>query len=147
VPEYGRVHDASRTPGPWTSFDFERIMQGHRAMRAAIAPQAGPVLIEDTDPLLTHVWQTYLTGQIGPLPTDIADHYLFLDTDQPWLDDGTRYQAQPMDRARFQAAAHSALITAGARFTHVRGTPDERLATCRAVVTDLQASIAQTGAP
>ncbi|MFM2391248.1 MAG: transcriptional regulator NadR [Pseudomonadota bacterium] len=140
VPEYGRIHDANRQPGPWTSADFQRIMAGHRAMRAALAPQAGPVLIEDTDPLLTHVWQGYLADHPGTtLPDDTADLYLLLDTDQPWLDDGTRYQANPADRARFQRAALAALHAVGANVVHVSGQHGERLATCRAAITTLLA--------
>ena len=44
VPEYGRVYDANRPDGPWQVNDFAAIMAGHRAMRAAIPGNAGPVL-------------------------------------------------------------------------------------------------------
>ena len=140
VPEYGRIHDANRKPGPWTPEDFHRIIAGHRALRRAIAPEAGPVLIEDTDPLLTHVWQGFLTGQSPEtLPDDIADLYLLLDTDQPWRDDGTRYQGDPQDRRSFHTSARAALVAAGARFVAVRGTPEQRLATCRAAISEILA--------
>lgn len=142
VPEYGRVHDANRAPGPWLPADFRRIMAGHRALRDAISPEAGPVLIEDTDPLLTSVWQDYLTGTSPEAaPEDIADLYLLLDTDQPWQDDGTRYQGAPADRARFQTAAMARLKAAGAHYVTVKGLPDQRLQLCRAAISDLLATL------
>jgi HTH-type transcriptional repressor of NAD biosynthesis genes len=141
VPEYGRIHDANRAPGPWTEADFARIMTGHRAMRRAMAGQAGPVLFEDTDPLLTQVWQGFLTGApVTTPPPDLAELYLVLDIDRPWIDDGTRYQGDPAERAGFQAAVLAQLDRFGAKRVVITGTWAERRARCRDAV---QALLAQ----
>jgi hypothetical protein len=63
VPEYGRTYDDNRKGALWTKRDFQAIALGHEAMRAAIAPEAGYLLFEDTDPLLTRVWEEYLLGE------------------------------------------------------------------------------------
>jgi hypothetical protein len=60
VPEYGRTYERFRGEGAWGLDDFVRIAKGHLALRAAVASVAGPVLVEDTDPLLTAVWARML---------------------------------------------------------------------------------------
>ncbi|NBZ89854.1 AAA family ATPase [Stagnihabitans tardus] len=146
VPEYGRVHDAHRAEGPWTEADFAQIMAGHRAMRRALAGQAGPVLFEDTDPLLTQVWQGFLTGQAPTEPPpDLADLYFVLDIDRPWIDDGTRYQGDPAARAAFQAAVLAQLDRFGANRVLITGDWAERRALCIRAVSRLLGSSARTG--
>lgn len=143
VPEYGRIHDANRPPGPWTDADFSRIASGHRAMRRALAGRAGPILIEDTDPFLTQVWQGFLTGSrpFGP-PEDLADLYLVLDIDCPWVDDGTRYQGQVFAREGFQAEVLAQLDRFGARTVLIRGAWEER----RRAALDALATLGAAGA-
>ena len=138
VPEYGRVHDANRTRGPWTSEDFAQFAAGHRAMRKAMQGFAGPVLFEDTDPLWTQVWQGLLTGHTPQEPPhDLADLYLVLDIDQPWTDDGTRYQDDPVTRAGFQTAVLAQLDRFGAQRVLITGDWAKRLERCRSAVEDL----------
>lgn len=128
VPEYGRVFDAYRS-SPWQSSHFEAIEHGQRAMRLVIAPRSGPVLIEDTDELVTRVWEEALTG-LRPArmrPARLADLYLLLDTDLQWQNDGTRYHEQHLLREQFQASMQRELKDAGARFRIVRGLGGHRL--------------------
>ena len=128
VPEYGRVFDAFRT-GDWQSESFLQIEAGHGAMRRAIAPHAGPVLIEDTDELVTRVWEEALTGKRPQRarPSQLADIYLLLDTDLPWKDDGTRYQEDISFRADFQKSLERELREAGVLWKTVNGTGEDRL--------------------
>ncbi|MET0171065.1 MAG: AAA family ATPase [Agrobacterium vaccinii] len=138
VPEYGRTYDAYRI-GDWQAKSFEEIEAGHRAMRQAIAPSAGPILIEDTDELLTRVWEEALTGQrpTRPRPADIANLYLLLDTDLSWHDDGTRYQQDISFRSDFQQAVKRELEEANTIWRTVSGVGQDRLTNALAILKDI----------
>lgn len=141
VPEYGRVYDQYRGRGPWTADDFLRISEGHVAVREAVARNAGPILIEDTDPLLTAVWARMLRGESLPAleaETRLADLYLLLDIDVPWRDDGTRY-FDGEDRERFMMLCRELLARREARFVSVSGDWDKRLMTSEQAVEELLA--------
>jgi len=143
LPEYGRTYDAAKTDRVWNACDFTAIATRHRALRRTLAPLAGPILIEDTDPLLTTVWQDYLTGRPAPnaLIPDPADLYLLLDADLPWQNDGTRYQADAAHRRAFQAKCEAALAENRACVLRVSGDHKARFAQCRDAVADLIAQI------
>lgn len=128
VPEYGRVYDSYRQ-GDWSSGLFEVIEAGHNAMRNAIAPMAGPILLEDTDELMTRVWEEYLTGRrpIRSRPVKLADLYLLLSLEVPWQDDQTRYQGNPAERYAFQALVERELVDSAANWRSVGGTGSDRL--------------------
>ena len=99
------------------------------------------MLIEDTDPLLTTVWQSFLTGgDLTDLPSDKADLYLLLDTDIPWRDDGTRYQGDPSARAASQSCCLQALERAASRYILVSGSVETRWITCRDAVSAMLAA-------
>lgn len=142
VPEYGRIYDANRKGAVWTKRDFEAIVRGHEAMRAAIAPEAGYLLFEDTDPLLTRVWEEYLLGETAAYEQRhrLADLYLLLDPDIPWLDDGTRYQGDPAARERFHLRCRQLLEEVGANWRPITGSNTERLSRCLAAVDELARS-------
>ena len=96
------------------------------AMRAALSPLAGPLLIEDTDALMTAVWAEYLLGK--PSPTlelmaraSLADHYLLLTPETPWTDDGVRYAGKQEEREWFFNAAKKRLDACGAPYTVITG--------------------------
>lgn len=139
VPEYGRTYDANRRQAVWTKDDFAAIARGHEAMRAAIAPEAGYLLFEDTDPLLTRVWEEYLLGETPPneLRHPLADLYLLLDTDIPWHDDGTRYQAEPAAREQFHLRCRQLLEQVGANWRLISGSAAERWSQCLAAVAEV----------
>lgn len=108
IPEYGRTYDAVHRQGSnWQATDFLAIAQGHTAIAREIAMRAGPICIEDTDPLQTMVWATYLLGGVtDDLRAFVAehtraDHYLLLSPDVKWTDDGTRYSGDTETRAWF----------------------------------------------
>lgn len=138
MPEYGRIYAASKT-GDWTAADFDTIIHRHRTLRRTLAPKAGPVLIEDTDPLLTRIWQSWLTGTPFAQPDmpDLPDLYLLMDTDLPWVDDGTRYQKDDAGRQAFQTLCHTAFHASGAPTVIIHGPPEHRFDTARAAVESL----------
>lgn len=129
VPEFGRVFDAFRD-SDWSGDSFRAIEAGHAATRAAIAPMAGPLLVEDTDELVTRVWERALTGAAParPRPDRLADLYLLLGTDLIWRDDGTRYQGDSAYREQFQSLMRRELEESGARWLPVGGQGEDRLA-------------------
>jgi len=141
VPEYGRTYEGTRGDGPWSADELIELARRHEAHRAAIAPWAGPVLIEDTDPLQTAAWAQMLLGQTVPEleARPQADLYLLLDADVPFVQDGIRYFADGGGRRRFQALCEALLDRAGARYEKIAGSWDERERQARAAVERLRA--------
>ncbi len=129
VPEYGRAYTEVDEPEIWTASDFTIIAERHLAMRKATEPIAGPILIEDTDPLLTCVWQEMLTGEAADWirGVELPDLYLFLQPDIDWVDDGTRYFSKSSDQKKFQALCVKVLEQVGARYVLISGNGSERL--------------------
>jgi NadR type nicotinamide-nucleotide adenylyltransferase len=123
VGEYGRSHCEAH-PGPLSREDLLLIGAAQDAMIRAAEPWAGPLLIADTDPLMTAAWCEMLLGDV---PRDLlsyprADLYLLMEPDLTWVDDGTRFFSDEKDRARFAAIAERVLMDIGAPFERVSGT-------------------------
>ena len=93
VPEYGREYAETRGTD-FTMADLLAIAEGQdAAMRAASAARP-PLLLLDTDPLMTAAWAEMLFGDI---PEELfhyekAEHYLLFAADTPWFADGTRQE-------------------------------------------------------
>ena len=136
VPEYGRTHDAARQGRAWAARDFDLIRERQTAMRIAASWNAGPLIIEDTDPCLTDVWQAMLmdTPLAVTTGTEPADLYLFLAPDLAWDDDGTRYWNTAESRRRFDRLCGEVLAATGANHARISGGWEERLAQCRAAI-------------
>lgn len=130
VPEYGRVYDAYHAPASWSEGDFRAIAETHAASRKALAPMAGRVLIEDTDPLLTAIWQEMLSGTVANWTETIdwPDLYLLLDIDAPWVDDGTRYFGDEARRRRFFDRCQAAAQASGRPVVRISGDWEARRA-------------------
>ncbi len=129
VPEYGRPFEEYRPKGDYRAEELIEIARTHTAHRAALAQYAGPVLIEDTDPLLTAVWAEMLLGH--PLPEvedliELPDLYALLHWDVPWADDPLRYFATPEDRRRFFNLIEAKLIAYGAHYRVLDGNYEAR---------------------
>ncbi|WP_022702770.1 AAA family ATPase [Pseudorhodobacter ferrugineus] len=137
MPEYGRSYDTMQRHIGWQPHDFQRIATVHTAMRNALAPQAGPLLIEDTDPLQTGIWEQTLlnTDQITTTPLPLADLYLLLDTGLAWQDDGTRYLGDPVAREAFQTRLTAQLTAQNANVIPITDTGPARLKTAIAAIT------------
>ncbi|NCF82389.1 MAG: AAA family ATPase, partial [Proteobacteria bacterium] len=121
------------------------LARRHEAHRAAISPWGGPVLIEDTDPLLTAVWAQMLLGERVPEleARPMADMYLLLDADVPFVQDGIRYFADGGGRRRFQGLCEEMLERPRsgftARYERITGGWDERDRQAQAAVERLRA--------
>lgn len=139
VPEYGRSYDRFRGETQWTGADFRTIARRHAAMREILASEAGPLLFEDTDPLLTSVWQQILTHTRPDWADEVplADHYLLLMDDAAWIDDGTRYFGDPAQRSEFMRLCEATLVARGASFTRIAGNWAEREARAISTVQSL----------
>lgn len=138
---YGVAHSAEFVRGyaeqrsaPIGAPDHWPIARGQIALEeAAMAEARGArhrLVLLDTDLLSTVVYARAYVGQcdygIEQLArARLADHYLLLDIDVPWVADGVRDPA-----ARREVLHHrfrGALEEFGAPFTLVRGSWDERL--------------------
>jgi NadR type nicotinamide-nucleotide adenylyltransferase len=135
VGEYGRSHcEAHREP--LTLDDLLLIGRAQQAMIAAAAPYAGPLLIADTDALMTAAWCEML---LGTRPAELmqapkADLYLLLEPDLPWIDDGTRFFADAAERHRFARIVEQVLLDARVPFVRISGQGEQRLAAARAAL-------------
>ena len=128
MPEYGRLYDAHYRQGEgWSANDFLAIARTHVAMREALAPHAGPVLVEDTDPVQTMVWAEYLLGAVPETLRALvaslvpADLYILLTPDVGWNDDGTRYSSEEGTRTWFFERCREHMEERGCRFVVVSG--------------------------
>ena len=135
VGEYGRSHCEAHKD-PLSLDDLLLIGRAQQAMIAATAEWAGPLLIADTDALMTAAWCEMLLGQ---RPAELmaapkADLYLLLEPDLPWVDDGTRFFADPDDRHRFATIVSQVLMDAGVPFVRISGHGEARLAAARAAI-------------
>lgn len=135
VGEYGRSHcEVHREPLGLD--DLLLIGRAQTAMIAAAAAWAGPLLIADTDALMTAAWTEML---LGTRPAELmaapkADLYLLLEPDLPWVDDGTRFFADPAERHRFARIVEQVLVDAGVPFVRVSGEGEARLQAARAAL-------------
>lgn len=122
VGEYGRSHCEAH-PGALSRDDLLLIGRAQQAMADASARWAGPLMLLDTDPLMTAAWCEMLLGDIPEelMAAPKADFYLLMEPDLPWIDDGTRYFAKQQDRDRFAHIAEQVLIRAGVPFARISG--------------------------
>ena len=135
VGEYGRSHCEVHR-GPLSLGDLLLIGRAQQAMIAAAAQWAGPLLLADTDALMTAAWVAMLLGE---RPEELmvapkADLYLLLEPDLPWIDDGARFFSDPADRHRFARIVEQVLVDAGVPFVRIAGQGPERLAAARAAI-------------
>ncbi len=127
VGEYGRSHCEVHTD-ELTREDLLLIGRAQQAMIRAAAPWAGPLLIADTDALMTAAWCEMLLGERPDelMQADKADLYLLLEPDLPWVEDGKRFFAEADDRHRFAKIVEQVLVDAGVRFERISGSGSAR---------------------
>lgn len=122
VPEYGRDY-AEAEGTDFTMADLLAIAAGQDRLMREAAAKSPPVLILDTDPLMTAAWAQMLFGEVPAdlLAYDKADLYLLFAPDVPWVEDGTRLFGTHEARARFAAVAQAMLERAGVPYETVSG--------------------------
>lgn len=138
------VHEFGREWAENVGTDFPMdvllaIADGQDAAMATAAASKPPLLLLDTDPLMTAAWAAMLFGEVPEilLRYPKAEHYLIFSPDVPWQDDGTRFFGTEESRIRFAALAEGIVIGAGVPFTHIFGDWDEREVQVRAVIARL----------
>lgn len=140
VPEYGRPYEKYRTSGGYRAEELHFIVDGHVAHRKTLSLKAGPILFEDTDPLLTAVWAEMLLGNsLADLEAriELPDHYLLLDANVPWEEDPLRYYSKQDLRQEFFTKIKAKLDSFGASYTLISGSWVEREAHAVAVVKEM----------
>ena len=138
VPEYGRAYCEERGTD-LTMDDLLAIAAGQDAAMQAAAASAPPVLILDTDPLMTAAWAQMLFGEVPDalMAYAKADHYLLFAPDVPWVSDGTRFFGTAKSRAQFAALAEAMLTRAAVPTTRIGGDWASREAQVRAAIAAL----------
>lgn len=127
VPEYGRTY-AQQHGTHFAMADLLAIAEGQDAAMRAAAAANPPLLLLDTDPLMTAAWAQMLFGQVPELLLgyEKAELYLLFEPDVAWVEDGTRMFGTLAERRRFAAAAEAMLLRAEVRYERVSGNWAER---------------------
>ena len=135
VAEYGRTY--AETVG--TNFRIDDLTaiaaRQNRMMREACSSKP-PLIMLDTDPLMTAAWAEMLFGHAPSvlMGYDKAELYLLFEPDVPFVEDGTRFFGNEKDRARFAALAEDMLVRAGVGFIRIGGRWDKREEKARAAI-------------
>ena len=135
VPEYGRAYCEERGID-LTMADLLAIAEGQDAAMRKAAQANPPLLILDTDPLMTAAWAHMLFGEAPEvlLAYEKAEYYLLFEPDVPWIADGTRFFGATGERSRFAALAEQMLVDAGVPFARISGDWAAREAAVRATI-------------
>lgn len=135
VAEYGRTY-CEEHGTDLTMDDLLAIAAGQAQASAAAIAGKPPLVILDTDQLMTAAWAEMLFGCVPDrlLTYPRADLYLLFAPDVPWVDDGTRFFGESVQRARFAALAETMLVRAGVSWQRVGGNWSEREAQARAAI-------------
>jgi len=136
VPEYARTYLVAQG-GALCAADLIPIVRGQAATEDALARQAKPWMVCDTDPLATAIWSRFLYGTVNPALEEAArgrTYHLTLvtDTDLTWEEDPVRYL--PHQGPAFRDACIEALRAAGRPWALVRGQGAERLANAQRIL-------------
>jgi NadR type nicotinamide-nucleotide adenylyltransferase len=140
VPEYGRAYCEAHGTDIGMA-ELVHIAQTQDAMNRAAAARAAELgagyVLFDTDPLITSVWAQMMfgaaDGYFGAF-AGFADHYLLLDIDLPFVDDGLRVYAQSAERKRFFDLCRAELDRRGVRYTLVQGEGEARFTAALAAI-------------
>jgi NadR type nicotinamide-nucleotide adenylyltransferase len=137
VSEFGREYAESRGI-EFTMDDLLAIAKGQDAAMRKAAEPSPPLLMLDTDPLMTAAWAEMLFGEVPQelLNYPKAEHYLLFEADVPWQADGTRFFGTSGARSRFAALAEGMLVRANVPFTRIAGDWDARETAVRAVIAE-----------
>jgi NadR type nicotinamide-nucleotide adenylyltransferase len=130
VPEYGRSY--CQVHG--TAIDMAALVhigqvQDALNLESAMRAREGRVVF-DTDSLITSVWAQMMFGKADPwlaASEPVADLYLLMDVDLPFVDDGLRVYQKPEDRQRFFDLSKAVLEERSVRWALVSGDGQARL--------------------
>ena len=122
VTEYGRTY-AETVTTRFAMDDLLTIARAQNRMMQAACAGDPPLVLLDTDPLMTAAWAQMLFGTVPEelLAYDKAELYLLFAPDVPWVFDGTRFFGLEEARAEFANIAEDILRRTGVRFERVSG--------------------------
>lgn len=138
--EYGRSW-AETLGTDFTVAALRDIAEGHLAARRQLEAGKPPLIVEDTDIVMTSAWSRMLHGRRDPLLSAIkadADLYLLFTPDTPWIDDGTR-QFGGTARTKFHRIIADELALRGIAPVLIAGDWDDRRLAAEAAITALLA--------
>lgn len=140
VPEYGRTYCEERGTD-LTVDDLLAIAEGQQAAVTAAMVGNPPLMILDTDQLMTAAWAEMLFDAVPDalLGYSRADLYLLFEPDVPWVADGTRFFGSAQERTRFAQIAEAMLVRAGVPFRRISGDWNARTKGVRAAIGALAA--------
>jgi HTH-type transcriptional regulator, transcriptional repressor of NAD biosynthesis genes len=136
VPEYGRTY-CEQHGTELVRDDLVHIAKAQCAMAMEAAQRANQILILDTDPLMTAVWSDMMLGARDPWFADfkdVADLYLLLDIDLPWISDGTRIYGDGDQRAEFFERCRNELVARGVNWALISGSGEARMTAALAAI-------------
>lgn len=141
VSEYGRTY-AETIDTNFRQSDLTTIAAKQNRMMREACDGNPPLVLLDTDPLMTAAWAEMLFGYAPNvlLGYDKAECYLLFEADVPFVEDGTRFFGSDPERARFAALAEDMLIRAGVGFVRIAGRWDKREEKTRAAIAAALAS-------
>ena len=135
VPEYGRGY-AEQHGTQFTLADLLAMAEGQDAAMRVAAASKPPLLVLDTDPLMTAAWAQMLFNNVPDtlLGYDKAELYLLFEPDVHWVGDGTRMFGTTQERAAFAAIAESMLERAQVKYERINGDWVEREQAVRRII-------------
>ena len=128
VPEYGRAY-CEEHGTDIAMHDLVVIAQTHQKMTEGAKSRAREWLVLDTDPVMTTVWADMMFGHHDAWfdrLIDVADIYLLLDIDLPWVDDGLRIYGEEADRRHFFDLSKIELERRGVNWALISGDGEPR---------------------
>ena len=128
VPEFGRTY-TEQLRRNLALEDHYAIAEGHEIAADQAASAKPPVLVEDTDIVMTTAWATMLFGgrdAILSSRTSRADLHLLLMPDVPFVADKVRMFGSNDDRMRFHAIVVEEFAARGLSFLAVQGHWEQR---------------------
>lgn len=136
VAEYGRTYTEA-LDRPLTLADHRAIAEGHARAANAAAGANPPLLVEDTDIVMTSAWARMLFGARDPALSAIvskADLHLLLLPDVPFVPDSVRMFGAAADRARFHALIEEEFAERGLAPVAIGGDFAAREAAAAAII-------------
>ena len=136
VPEFGRTY-TERLRRDLTREDHSAIAEGHEIAADQAAAADPPVLIEDTDIVMTSVWATMLFGGRDPIlasRASRADLHLLLLPDVPFVADPVRMFGNDPERLRFHDLVVAEFAARGIEPHRISGSWNERKKAAEALI-------------
>jgi len=155
APEYARFYleayqeQATRFGTRWSikPDDMPKIARGQSALEESVLSQANRVLFSDTDVLTTSIWNRWFFGEtawsdeiLEIARSQLADHYILLTPDIPWIADDIRYYGDEADRQRFFEDCRQILEAHDCSYTIVSGQGEQRTSSAERIVLDFMAA-------